>query len=378
MMLGGKFFHMRCSAHILNLIVRDGLEVIKSSVEKIRYSVQFWTASAKREEKFEEAAKQLRVAETKKLELDCLTRWNSTYNMLKTAMGYKDVFPRLKQREPLYKNVPSEDDWAKTKQIAEKLAMFYNVTVLFSGTKYPTANLFFKNICLIRLALEEWILSEQPDVCAMALSMIAKFEKYWDTMHGLLSIASILDPRYKMKMIQFFFPKIYPVDPVSEMERVKQLFYDLVEEYQIRSKQSQELAKASSHSSSSRTAKKARIEDEFDSFMEDSVPTQAARSELDYYLEETLLPRTDGFDILTWWKSNGVKYPTLHDIARDILAIPISTVASESSFSTSGRIISPHRSRLHSKTVEALMCARDWIWMEIEGIEMSRAYIIFF
>jgi hypothetical protein len=83
---------MRCSAHILNLIVRDGLEVIKNSIEKIRYSVQFWTASAKREEKFEQAAKQLIVAETKKLELDCLTRWNSTYNMLKTAMGYKDVF----------------------------------------------------------------------------------------------------------------------------------------------------------------------------------------------------------------------------------------------------------------------------------------------
>lgn len=73
------------------------------------------------------------------------------------------------------------------------------------------------------------------------------------------------------------------------------------------------------------------------------------------------------FDILCWWKSNGIKYPTLQEIARDILAIPVSTVASESCFSTSGRIISSHRSRLHSKTIEALMCARDWLWSEIQA-----------
>lgn len=148
--------------------------------------------------------KQLKIPSTKKLELDCLTRWNSTYTMLKTAFIYKDVFPRLKQRESLYKRVPSEEDWLKTKLIVDKLEMFYEATLLFSGTKYPTANLFFQNICLIRLAINDWVDSYELDVAAMALKMLAKFEKYWDTMHGLMSISSILDPRYKMKMIQFF------------------------------------------------------------------------------------------------------------------------------------------------------------------------------
>ncbi|KAK9280991.1 hypothetical protein L1049_003882 [Liquidambar formosana] len=68
------------------------------------------------------------------------------------------------------------------------------------------------------------------------------------------------------------------------------------------------------------------------------------------------------FDILSWWKSNGLKYPTLQAIAKDILAIPVSTVASESTFSTSGRLVSPHRSRLHPKTLEALTCAQNWLW----------------
>lgn len=49
-------------------------------------------------------------------------------------------------------------------------------------------------------------------------------------------------------------------------------------------------------------------------------------------------------------------------IVKDVLAIPITSVASESAFSTSGNILSPHRSRLHWTTLEALMCARSWLW----------------
>ena len=47
---------MRCCAHILNLIVKEGLEIIKESVEKIRESVAFWIATPKRLEKFVETA----------------------------------------------------------------------------------------------------------------------------------------------------------------------------------------------------------------------------------------------------------------------------------------------------------------------------------
>ena len=89
--------------------------------------------------------------------------------------------------------------------------------------------------------------------------------------------------------------------------------------------------------------------------------------ELENYLKGDLMPRTLEFDILAWWKSNGPKYPTLQCIARDILAIPVSIITSESAFSTSGRLLSPHRSKLHAKTVEALMCAQNWLWAEIKG-----------
>ena len=54
----GKFFHMRCITHILNLAVRDGLKVIESMVGKIRDNVSYWTQTTKGYETFELATRQ--------------------------------------------------------------------------------------------------------------------------------------------------------------------------------------------------------------------------------------------------------------------------------------------------------------------------------
>ncbi|KAL9690084.1 hypothetical protein QQ045_010477 [Rhodiola kirilowii] len=67
------------------------------------------------------------------------------------------------------------------------------------------------------------------------------------------------------------------------------------------------------------------------------------------------------FNILGWWKMHSPRFPTLSQMARDILAVPISTVASESAFSTSGRILDEFRSSLTPRLVQALICAQDWI-----------------
>jgi hypothetical protein len=48
-------------------------------------------------------------------------------------------------------------------------------------------------------------------------------------------------------------------------------------------------------------------------------------------------------------------------MAKDVLAMPASTVPSESAFSTGGRIIDPLRCSLSTDTVEALICAQSWL-----------------
>ena len=101
----------------------------------------------------------------------------------------------------------------------------------------------------------------------------------------------------------------------------------------------------------------------FDLFVNNSSSSSkkhgSARMEYDHFTDEEVLKRSEDFDILAWWKSNGFKYPTLERIARDILATPVTTVALEFAFSTSGRLLSPHHSRLHPKTIKAMMCAQN-------------------
>ena len=91
----------------------------------------------------------MKVPCNRRLGLDCLTRWNSTYLMLKTALAYKNVFPRLKLFESHYVLVPSESEWDTAKDVCDRLELFYNVTKLFSRTRYLTANMFFPVICRI-------------------------------------------------------------------------------------------------------------------------------------------------------------------------------------------------------------------------------------
>ena len=56
-------------------------------------------------------------------------------------------------------------------------------------------------------------------------------------------------------------------------------------------------------------------------------------------LEPNEDPCDTKFDILEWWKVNSSKYQILSHVARDVFAIPVSTVAFKSAFGARGRIL---------------------------------------
>ncbi|XP_038704690.1 zinc finger BED domain-containing protein RICESLEEPER 2-like [Tripterygium wilfordii] len=264
---------MRCCAHILNLIVKRGLSEIEDCIENVRNSVSFWTASPKREQTFREAARQLHITSTKQLVLDCKTRWNSIYLMLTVAIGYKDVFTRLKKKESLYKCLPSESDWDLAKIICEKLKIFHNATEMFSGKKYPTANMFFPI-----------------------------FDKYWNVVHDVMSVATVLDPRYKLKLMEYYFPKFYKESASEEISRIRTLCYDLFYEYHSRYMKDKEdhnhgLGESSSSFNKVRDSGKSSWSDPgFEAFISQN-EDELGRNELDNYLSEKNLPLMNDFRV---------------------------------------------------------------------------------
>ena len=113
---------------------------------------------------------------------------------------------------------------------------------------------------------------------------------------------------------------------------------------------------------------KKKLELSFFQFHSENRHLRPKRSELDNYLEEALVLESDeeNFDILQWWKRNSDLYPTLAKMARDFLAVQVSTVASESAFSAAGRLTDHLRSSMTAETIEALICSKDW-FASIDG-----------
>ena len=173
----------------------------------------------------------------------------------------------------------------------------------------------------------------------------------------MMAIASVLYPRHKFDTIEFYFSKIFGSEYDEKVEKIRDILFELLKAY--------EASKDNSTTKSIVSSKEADAnldEEEFLAFRQRRKNVKVTvMTELDHYLEDDVVidSKTD-FDVLVWWKVNGMKFPTLQAIARDILAIPISTVASESAFSMSGKMLTPHRSCLQPNIIEALLCTQSW------------------
>ncbi|KAJ0769889.1 putative transcription factor C2H2 family [Helianthus annuus] len=355
----GDFTHVRCCAHVLNLIVQGGLKVIEGVIEKVRESVKYVRGSSDRKYKFAECIHHLSLQCGKKVRQDIVTRWNSTYLMLDSALAYRNAYARLALVDSRYKTFPSEQEWARVETITEFLKPFYNITTLFSGTSYPTSDLYFHNVWKIQKCIEDQIDNVDKVLSDMAKEMKKKFDKYWESYSMVLSFAVVLDPRYKFKLVEFCFKKLNMTEKERKAKidiifKGMQKLYDM--EYGILSR------KTSTAGSSNICVDTSDDLEGFESFTSEYRNVEKEKSQLEMYLKEPVLDRKEELDILQYWKENQRRYPQLSLMARDILSIPITTLASESPFSIGGTVLSKYRSSLLSSNVEALLCARDWLF----------------
>nr|KAJ0195371.1 hypothetical protein LSAT_V11C700378870 [Lactuca sativa] len=343
---GGRLFHIRCCAHILNLLVKDGLAIIDHIIGDVREGIKYIDNSEGRRLNFSKAAHQMQIRD-RKLMLDVPTRWNSTYDMLCMALKFKDAFPRCAR-------------------ISSRAVIIL------------TANLYLIEVFRVKQTLDKGSLSTNDFIRDMVKKMKEKFDKYWGECHLVMAIAFVLDPRFKMKLVEFCFPTLYQ-NSDENIKEVKNALYEMYSEYL---EMHDTLVRESATHGSEHERNVLGLNEgtslgsgweAFGEFIKTADLERPEKSELDMYLEEGVYREKgqtgmESFNALEWWNVHKLKYRVLSLMARDVLAIPISTVASEATFSAGGRVIDPYRASLGSDTVQMLICGGDWI-RQVHGVK---------
>ncbi|CAN1154456.1 Zinc finger BED domain-containing protein RICESLEEPER 2 [Linum perenne] len=397
--LSGNYLQVRCVCHIINLVVQDGLNKIGMSDRRVREEVRWVRASPAREECFRNDVAIKKMKCKKMPLLDVPTRCNSTFSMLDTASAYENALKVLENMESNFVEdleaktyqgevigVPSSSDWESVRVLPSHLKFFSDMTRVASGTSYVTINLFLREVTMF-YHIKKMKRDEETVISTMARSMEEKVEKYWSEdvanvkVNRLVFIRAILDPRKKMEIIPYSFKLIY--DPTQCAELVEMVrselhaLFDLYKaEYEKRVNSSQSGSVASSTQTTGVNGGDGGDEDDFEedqeieddcftAFYNDNHTGDDPRAELVKYLAEarevSSTDKKQRFDVLAYWKASALRFPILSEMARDVLAVPISSVASESAFSNGGRVLSNFRSSLTPAIVEALICAEDWL-----------------
>ncbi|KAF7820963.1 zinc finger BED domain-containing protein RICESLEEPER 2-like [Senna tora] len=356
----GDYLHVRCCAHILNSVVNDGLKDLHNSISAIRNAVRYARSSPARLQRFKDLVQKEKIDCKALVCLDIMTRWNSTYLMLEHALKFQKVFDRMEDEDDGYNAYFRDDthrlgppmtfDWSNAYVFVQFLKVFYTITLS--------------------------AVHQDPLIGEMAKKMKLKYDKYWgrpENMNPLLVIRVVLDPRYKFGYVNNTFNDIYDNDLIlceSMKKKVKDTLYLLYDKYSVGV-----VGEQSEHEEESGDS--GVVNHPRDLPMPDFVTANPnpkgkwwsgrtkhpsdQKTDLDKYLETDAIDDAPSFDVLTWWRENATKYKLVSLIARDVLAMPMSIVASESAFSTGGRVLDVFRSSLSPKMTEALICTQNWL-----------------
>ncbi|KAI5338376.1 hypothetical protein L3X38_017647 [Prunus dulcis] len=386
----GSLLHVRCCAHITNLIVTDGMKEIHQSIESICNCAKYIRGSSQRLEKFRACLEMEKVDTRTMVPLDVCARWNSTYMMLESALKLQKGFERMEDDDPNFlgyfeeyeahgrekkKRVgpPTSLDWDNTKVFVKFLKKSDDATLRFSASKTVSSNAPLHEICSFLEEIDTMMNVDDVVMCKIATMMKRNFDKYWGNVNNinkLFFVAVILDPRYKTEYVEFCLGDLVSDENgVNDMSlEIKTLLHNLYDYYRKQNPAVAQVFHGNVESEGSLhvnndVTKSSRLQKFLKSRRDKDVVE--IRNEINKYLLEPPVNLTnDEFKVIDWWKENATKFPILANVAKDVFVVQASTVASECSFSTGKRVVDPFRSSLTPKTVEALICCSDWLRAE--------------
>jgi hypothetical protein len=346
--LNGQLFRVYCCADILCSIVMDALDEIQEIIGEVLDLV-----ACGRQTPF----------------------WHLTYHALKevselNSMGefFKDEYHGVE--------IPPNDVWNKVGGVVKLIGSVHNVAKSLFETKYATTNNYLHNLQDLRASLIPESMSSDSFIKPIAEKMLQKFDKYWNDMFLLLALTTLLDPRFKKKYFEFSSLKYEDSDGKLQVTAVLDAIQTLYDEYATTIDESEKsMSKSSAYfegeDGDGPCPKSRRVEegcdsskDGFDWVQEYNQFTQSKgrcpKSELDFYLEDPVIPWIEDFDLISWWRASSSKYPTLARVARDLLAIPISVVTSYDAYLTTAREVDLGLLSSGRDIMGALMCTRSW------------------
>ncbi|KAL4394409.1 hypothetical protein AHAS_Ahas02G0149100 [Arachis hypogaea] len=316
LILKGDYLHMRCCAHILNLIVKDGLKEIDDSITRIRNAVKYVKSSPMRCESFKACIERESINYKGLVSLDVETRWNSTYLMLEAALKLRAAFDLLELQDDKYINemsksygVPTDDDWTYAESILPFLKIFYDATLRISGSLYVTSNKYMKEVFSIGRKIKLHCENTDLSIRLMASKMQRKYDKYWGTpnvINMLLLIAIVLDPCHKLDFVNWILDESFGVEKGGELKsKLFTCLNSLYNHYQGKEDESQ--------SNQDAMINEEDEDDILNIYLQSTGRDSDAKSELDRYLKEDCEPRNKSaeLDILGWWKGNSTRFPIL-------------------------------------------------------------------
>ena len=276
--------------------------------------------------------------------IDVCTRWNSTHDMVQFFIDYSEVFELWCRQENCQDLILSQTDVDHLVELRDALCVLKDATKRSSGENLPTSEqvLIIFSVMLKHFGSLSNDVSKSNQLRNATQSAFEKASKYFTKMSPALLVATILHPK---KKLGFIHQKCWNGSNLrTQAEKVIKEQLDLYKtKYHFN--YAIESQKTTPQKSNSLFA-------EFDDITVDGISS----TELERYLDS---PASD-LDRLVYWSSYESKYPILARMAADFLAIPASSVPCERVFNRSGGIVTPDRNRLSEKSVEKLLCLKFW------------------
>ncbi|KAM1377820.1 hypothetical protein FF1_039279 [Malus domestica] len=346
----GPFCYIPCSAHILNLIINDGLRTTKPVIVKIREFAMGLNASAEMAEDFAEFTAAYQEL-CWKMPLDTSTRWSGNYQMLDiVCKASKSMDAVIRKYETLgSRMLLSSAEKNAVSHVHRYLEPFYKTTNNMCTDKLPTVGLvlfFMDHISETIAACRDSHL--YPESLKNAAKEMAEKVRGYNSQvcNIIIYMTAILDPRIKGEL----FPESLNSDNFLDEARTHFIrnystthFPSIAGGYSA-----QEMDEGCNVSFAEEIARKKR-----------RANMSSATDELTQYLSEPPAPLAT--DVLEWWKVNSMRYPRLSLMARDFLAVQAVAVAPEELFCAKGDEIYKQRFCMPHGSTQTLLCIRSWL-----------------